>query len=92
MILLMILAYAVLMSIAAVSQRKKLGIRLTTANLLFSCSLVGGVLSSIFIPIGLLGLLFCAGLNGIVLNGRINPVHLAIRCVISVSLLLGYFL
>ncbi|MNI68888.1 hypothetical protein D3C73_1246090 [compost metagenome] len=90
MIYLLIILYALLMGAAALLSHRKLGFKLTAANLLGSLLLLCTAAHPLFLLAGLTGLLGCALRNGYVLQGRIRLQHVLFRCVISLALWIGY--
>jgi hypothetical protein len=92
MIYLLIVVYALLMGAAAFVKCRDLGLMLTAANLLGSTALLCTPFHSLFLILGLAGLLGCAFRNGYVLQGRITLLHVVVRGVISLALFIGYTL
>lgn len=92
MIYLSIVLYALLMGTAAIAGSPNLGLMLTAVNLLGSLALLCTPLHPFFLPVGLIVLLSCALRNGYVLQGQITPLHLLVRCVISLGLYFSYIL
>ncbi|WP_150267466.1 hypothetical protein [Paenibacillus tepidiphilus] len=90
MALLFIVLYALLMAAAAIIKYPSLGLTLTAANVLSSVALLCTPLHPLFLPIGLVGLLGCALRNGYMLQGHIQPLHVLVRCGISLALYFVY--
>ena len=90
MIYFLIVLYALLICGAAFAGRRNLGHALTAANLLGSIALLCTPLHLLILPLGLIVVLVCAIRNGYVLQGYIRPLHVLVRCVISLCLYLGY--
>lgn len=90
MIYFLIMLYALLMGGAAFAGRRNLGYSLTAANLLGSIALLCTPLNLLILPFGLAVLHACAIRNGYVLQGHIRPLHVLVRCVISLCLYFGY--
>lgn len=92
MIYYLIVLYALLMGAAAFVKRRNLGLKLTATNLLGSSALLCTPYHSLFLLLGLSVLLGCALRNGYMLQGRIHPLHVAVRSGISLALFIGYLL
>lgn len=72
--------------------RQQIPFYLMCLNVGFALIGICSPLSPCFLWISLIGLLGTACLNGLILNGRIQVIHLSSRLLLSVLLLLFYYL
>gem|GEM_PF-2153426 len=89
----LVYVYSVLMLISSISayMQEVIPFILLLMNGLFAIILLFAFKSSYCFYIGMIGIFVCAMINGIVMNGTINVVHISIRIVFTVLMLYGFY-
>ncbi|AKV55716.1 hypothetical protein BACT_1430 [Bifidobacterium actinocoloniiforme DSM 22766] len=82
-----VVIYAGLMIISALALMGSVPVWPLLATLLFACCLLAALRWDWLLPIGLLGLIAAAVVNGFSMYGHINPPHLLARLAVSMVLL-----
>ncbi|KFF30771.1 hypothetical protein [Bifidobacterium bombi] len=81
------LIYALVMGAAAAVSYKTLPWWAIAVNVLFAVCLAASIRWSWLLPVGLLGLVAAAVMNGLLMYGQVHLSHVIVRVVISIGLL-----